>query len=75
MSGEYSPHQTPFTDPHLMDPGRLAFGQDKLLVTPLQMALVAGAVANNGTIMVPHLLKKVTAPGGGTVTTVTVSPG
>jgi peptidoglycan glycosyltransferase len=59
-----------FDDPRLMDPGRLAFGQDKLLVTPLQMALVAGAVANGGTIMEPHLVKKVTAPGGGTVTKV-----
>jgi peptidoglycan glycosyltransferase len=46
-----------------MDPGRLAFGQDKLLVTPLQMALVAAAVANGGTIMEPHLVKKVTSPG------------
>jgi peptidoglycan glycosyltransferase len=57
-----------FADPGRMDPGRLAFGQDKLLVTPLQMALVAAAVANGGTIMEPHLLKKVTSPGGkGTV--------
>jgi len=59
-----------FSDAGLMDPGRLAFGQDKLVVTPLQMALVASAVANNGVIMVPHLVKKVTAPGGGTVTKV-----
>ncbi len=56
-----------FTDPGRMDPGRLAFGQDKLLVTPLQMALVAAGVANGGTIMEPHLVKKVTGPGGGTV--------
>jgi peptidoglycan glycosyltransferase len=68
-SGEYSPTtHRPFTDPRLMDPGRLAFGQDKLLVTPLQMALVAAGVANNGTIMEPHLVDKVTSPGGGTVT-------
>ena len=53
-----------FDDAGQMDPGRLAFGQDKLLVTPLQMALVAAGVANGGTIMEPHLLKKVTAPGG-----------
>jgi peptidoglycan glycosyltransferase len=56
-----------FDDASRMDPGRLAFGQDKLLVTPLQMALVASAVANGGKIMEPHLLKKVTGPGGGTV--------
>ena len=32
-----------------VDPGRLAFGQEHLLVTPLQMALVAAGVANGGT--------------------------
>ncbi|HEY0417645.1 MAG TPA: penicillin-binding transpeptidase domain-containing protein [Gaiellaceae bacterium] len=56
-----------FDDPSRMDPGRLAFGQDKLLVTPLQMALVASGVANGGTIMQPHLVKKVTKPGGSTL--------
>jgi penicillin-binding protein A len=56
-----------FDDPKRADPGRLAFGQDKMLVTPLQMALVAAGVANGGTIMEPHLVRKVTAPGGGTV--------
>jgi peptidoglycan glycosyltransferase len=59
-----------FTDAGNMDPGRLAFGQDKLLVTPLQMALIAAGVANGGKIMEPHLVKKVTAPGGGTVVNV-----
>jgi len=56
-----------YDNPKIVDPGRLAFGQEHLLATPLQMALVAAAVANNGTIMTPHLVKKVTAPGGGTV--------
>jgi peptidoglycan glycosyltransferase len=65
-SGEYSGSHL-LTNTHLMDPGRLAFGQDKLLTSPLQMALVAAAVADNGTIMVPHLVKKVTSPSGGTV--------
>ena len=36
-------------------------------MTPLQMALVAAGVANNGKIMQPHLVKKVTSPTGGTV--------
>jgi penicillin-binding protein A len=67
-SGEFDfAHRKFFTDAGRMDPGRLAFGQDKLLVTPLQMALVAAGVANGGTIMEPHLVKKVTGPGGGTV--------
>ncbi len=38
--------------------------RNKLLVTPLQMALVAGAVANGGNVMEPHLVKQVTSPGG-----------
>jgi len=59
-----------YDTPGLVDPGRLAFGQEHLLVTPLQMALVAAAVANNGTIMVPHLLKEVRSPGGSLVTKV-----
>ena len=37
-----------FDDPGQMDPGRLAFGQDKLLVTPLQMALVAAGGRERG---------------------------
>ena len=32
-----------------------AFGQGEVLVTPLQMALVAAAVANDGVLMEPHL--------------------
>jgi peptidoglycan glycosyltransferase len=73
-SGEYRFEHgglRPFDDASKMDSGRLAFGQDKLLVTPLQMALVAAAVANGGTIMEPHLVKKVTAPGGSKTVTKT----
>ena len=67
-SGEYDFRKHAlFDDAGRADPGRLAFGQDKLLTTPLQMALVAAGVANGGVIMQPHLVKKVTAPGGGTV--------
>jgi peptidoglycan glycosyltransferase len=67
-SGEFdSRKHRLFDDAGLADPGRLAFGQDKLLVTPLQMALVAAGVANNGTVMVPHLVNRVTSPSGGTV--------
>lgn len=59
---------TLYDDPKLVDPGRLAFGQEHLLVTPMQMALVAAAVANNGTIMQPHLVKEVRSPSGKLVT-------
>ncbi len=41
-----------------IDVGRMAIGQDKLAVTPLQMAMVAAAVANHGTLMTPHLTTK-----------------
>jgi peptidoglycan glycosyltransferase len=47
-----------------VDPGRLAFGQERLLVTPLQMAMVAATVANGGVLMQPHLIDKVRAPNG-----------
>ncbi len=50
-----------------VDPGRLAFGQDKLLATPLQMALVAAAVANKGVEMAPTLIQKIVSPSGSTV--------
>ena len=51
-----------------VDPGRLAFGQDKMLVTPLQMALVSAAIANHGRMPIPYLVKKVTAPNGSVIT-------
>jgi peptidoglycan glycosyltransferase len=34
-----------------VDPGRFAFGQERLLVTPLQMAMLAATIANNGIVM------------------------
>jgi penicillin-binding protein A len=50
-----------------VDPGRLAFGQERLQVTPLQMAMVASTVANHGVLMRPHLVQKVVSPGGKTI--------
>ena len=58
----FSPH-----DPNQVDPGRLAFGQERLQVTPLQMAMVAAGIANGGTVMRPYVVGKITAPGGETV--------
>jgi penicillin-binding protein A len=57
-----------FDNASQVDPGRLAFGQERMLTTPLQMALAAAAVANGGTIMQPHLVKEVLSPGGSVVT-------
>ena len=60
----FSPH-----DPNQIDPGRFAFGQERLQVTPLQMAMVVAGIANGGTVMRPYVVDKITAPGGGTVFT------
>ena len=51
-----------------VDPGRLAFGQERLGVTPLQMAMIAAAVANRGVLMQPTVVARVVAPDGGIVT-------
>ena len=40
------------------DTCQIAIGQGLLLVTPLQMALVAATIANGGKVYQPHLLKK-----------------
>lgn len=51
------------------DIGRIAIGQGGLLVTPLQMAMVASAVANGGTLMTPRLTQRVVDKDGRTVET------
>ncbi len=69
-SGEYyNGHLIPPTSP-LVDVGRMAFGQDRLEVTPLQMAMVAAAVANGGVVMAPHLADRIVDPDGRTVRSV-----
>jgi peptidoglycan glycosyltransferase len=55
------------------DIGRIGIGQGGLLVTPLQMAMVAAAVANNGTLMKPYFVDKVVDQDGRTVKTTTPS--
>jgi peptidoglycan glycosyltransferase len=42
-----------------VDLARLAIGQERLLVTPLQDAMVAAAVANKGKLMKPQIWKRV----------------
>ena len=48
-----------------VDPGRLAFGQERLGVTPMQMAMVASAIGNGGLLMKPHVVDRILKPGGG----------
>jgi peptidoglycan glycosyltransferase len=50
-----------------VDVGRMAIGQDKLTVTPLQMAMVASAVANGGKLMKPRLGDRIVDRDGRTV--------
>jgi len=47
-----------------VDAGRMAFGQERLLVTALQQAMVAGAIGVGGRLMEPHVVNRIVAPGG-----------
>ncbi|AOT69095.1 peptidoglycan D,D-transpeptidase FtsI family protein [Geosporobacter ferrireducens] len=47
--------------------GATAIGQGKLLTTPLNMALAASAIANEGKMVKPVLVKEVISPEGRTV--------
>ncbi len=49
-----------------IDIGRVAIGQERLLTTPIQMAEVAAAIANDGTLMEPTFLQKATDTDGRT---------
>jgi peptidoglycan glycosyltransferase len=47
-----------------VDAGRMAFGQERMLVTALQNAMVAGAIGFGGRLMEPHVVSRIVAPGG-----------
>ena len=47
-----------------VDAGRMAFGQERMLVTALQNAMVAGAIGVGGRLMEPHAVDRIVAPGG-----------
>lgn len=55
------------TDGDKIDIGRVAIGQERLAVTPLQMAMVAATVANGGELAQPTFLQEIT-DGDGRVT-------
>jgi peptidoglycan glycosyltransferase len=69
-SGLYDNHGRLFFPQHdsQVDPGRLAFGQERLRVTPLQMAMVAAGVANRGLVMKPYVVDRIEQPNGSLVT-------
>lgn len=47
-----------------VDLARVAIGQERLLATPLQIAMVAAAVANGGKLMKPQIWNRVVNPDG-----------
>jgi peptidoglycan glycosyltransferase len=65
-SGERSRGRLLGPNSRRIDVGRMAIGQDKLLVTPLQMATVAATIANGGVRMEPHITQKIVDPDGRT---------
>ena len=66
-SGEYLGSRLLSPTSPLVDVGRMGIGQDKLEVTPLQMAEVAAAVADHGRLMTPHLAERIVEADGRTV--------
>jgi penicillin-binding protein A len=66
-SGEYSHGRIVAPTSSQVDIGRMGIGQDKLGVTPLQMAEVAATVANGGRLMRPHMTARIVDPDGRTV--------
>ena len=53
----------PKDDPDV-DAGRMAFGQERMLVTPLQMAMLAGAIGVSGRLVEPQAVDRIVSPGG-----------
>lgn len=47
-----------------------AIGQSSVLATPMQMALVASTIADNGIMMKPHLVKQILTSDGDIVSTI-----
>jgi peptidoglycan glycosyltransferase len=67
-SGLYQGHRLYWPkDFNAVDPGRLAFGQERMVATPLQMLLVASAIANGGVVPRPYLVRRIVGPNGATI--------
>ncbi len=56
------------TNDFQVDPGRYAFGQERNLVSPIQMAMVAAGIANDGVVMRPYVVDRIVSPKGKVVT-------
>jgi penicillin-binding protein A len=57
----------PLVSPGDADVPLVGIGEGHLLVTPLQMVMVASAVANGGRLMTPHITKRIVNADGVTV--------
>jgi penicillin-binding protein A len=68
-SGVYGSHGQLLGPSDAIDIARVAIGQERLRVAPLQMAEVAAAVANGGKLMKPRLVDRIENPDGQTVDT------
>lgn len=68
-SGVYDPKTNKLipTESDRVDIGRVGIGQERLRVTPLQMATVAATVANHGVRMKPHIANRIVDEDGRTV--------
>ncbi len=66
-SGVYGSHGQLLGPNDAIDIARVAIGQERLRVAPLQMAEVAAAVANGGKLMKPRIVDRVESPDGRTV--------
>jgi peptidoglycan glycosyltransferase len=74
-SGPYSPRGRLLAPgSRLIDVGRMGIGQDRLRVAPVQMAMVASAVANKGELMAPTLTRRITDRDGRIVEDVEPEP-
>lgn len=54
----------PYKSMNKTDMAAVGIGQGKLMVTPLQMAMIASAVANDGVMMRPTLVNRIVSPDG-----------
>lgn len=64
VSGRYRDGKVLPNDQRDEDSARIAIGQENLQVTPLQMAMVSGAIANGGRMMRPYLVRRVITKDG-----------
>lgn len=61
---ESASHLPDFSSLDMGDIAQVGIGQSMLLVTPMRMALLAAAMANDGVVMKPYMIQQVVSPTG-----------